>query len=187
MTQDPARQMLPGEQGVSQFPQWSRSVCVSTHRLVSPLVQTVNGDAQVQMPAWQVSPPVPQLVPSATGVNWQPIWVQTSVVQGLPSSQRLSSGVWTQDRVASSQVSIVQVTESLQLRRAHQVSWQTPFRQFPLWQSASLTHPWPPAHAVGQEPPQSTPVSSPFRTPSAQVGSWQTVPEQTWLAQSAFA
>jgi hypothetical protein len=33
-------------------------------------------------------------------------------------------------------------------------------------------------------PPQSTSVSVPLRTPSAQVGVWQTFPEQTPPAQS---
>ena len=51
-------------------------------------------------------------------------------------------------------------------------------------QSAGTPQPWPPPQG-GQLPPQSTPVSSPFLCPSAQLGSAQTPLAHVPEAQSA--
>jgi hypothetical protein len=59
--------------------------------------------------------------------------------------------------------------------------------QEPSTQSAPVVQAWPVLHLVAQLPPQSTSVSSPFTTPSLQLGSAHTFPEQTPLRQSACA
>jgi hypothetical protein len=65
---------------------------------------------------------------------------------------------------------------------AQGAAWQKPLAQVsPAGQSASRAHV---THGA-QGPPQSTPVSAPFCTPSSQLGTWQTALEQTPLAQSA--
>ena len=52
-----------------------------------------------------------------------------------------------------------------------------------LTQSVPAKQPPPGAHGP-QVPPQSTSVSDPFFTLSAQVGTWQVPPTHTWLLQS---
>jgi hypothetical protein len=62
---------------------------------------------------------------------------------------------------------------------------QTPATQAsPLTQSEPTMQAFPVAHAAQVPPPQSTSVSLPFLTPSEQVGTRQTPPEQTLLEQS---
>ena len=54
-----------------------------------------------------------------------------------------------------------------------QLPWQTPPVQTLLMQSALPTHVWPFAHSGQVPPPQSTPVSVPFLTPSLHAGALQ--------------
>jgi hypothetical protein len=54
-----------------------------------------------------------------------------------------------------------------------------------LWQSPPEVHPPPAGHAAHVPPPQSTPVSAAFFTPSAQLAGWQMFPVHTPLWQSA--
>ena len=58
-----------------------------------------------------------------------------------------------------------------------------PPMQLELLQSIWPLHAWPSAHA-GHDPPQSTSVSSPFATPSPQLGGAHFVLTQNPLAQS---
>ena len=53
-----------------------------------------------------------------------------------------------------------------------------------LTQSAGTTQPTPAAQAGQASPPQSTPVSAPFFTPSLQAGGRHVPLPQTWLEQS---
>ena len=53
----------------------------------------------------------------------------------------------------------------------HRPPAQLPGAQLPLWQSAPSLQRWPVAQGAQLSPPQSTSVSSPFFTPSSQVGS----------------
>src|SRR5690606_29813196 len=66
-------------------------------------------------------------------------------------------------------------------------SAQMPSLQRPLEQSEFWTHPSPAAHEAGQLPPQSTPVSPPFCTPSSHDGAWQEPSVQTPERQSVGA
>jgi len=64
------------------------------------------------------------------------------------------------------------------------VAAHTPPVQLPLWQSPAAEHASPIAQPV-QDPPQSVAVSLPFLNVSLHVGTWQRLPAQTALAQSA--
>jgi hypothetical protein len=57
--------------------------------------------------------------------------------------------------------------------------------QTPLAQSLAIVHPPPvPQRAHVEVPPQSVPDSSPFLTPSVQLGAWHAFIVQTPLTQS---
>ena len=56
---------------------------------------------------------------------------------------------------------------------------------FTLSQSACARQPWPTGHFGAFAPPQSSPVSSPFLTPSVGDGTWQIPDLHTLLVQSA--
>jgi hypothetical protein len=62
-------------------------------------------------------------------------------------------------------------------------AWHTPAWQFVDPQSTAIWHDLPGPHGA-QAAPQSMSLSPPLRTPSKQVGSWQTSAVQTSLAQS---
>jgi hypothetical protein len=61
-----------------------------------------------------------------------------------------------------------------------------PAQQTPLSQLAPVLHPRPAGQDGQGGPPQSTPVSSPFRTPSSHVAGTQRSPSQTLVLQSAL-
>jgi hypothetical protein len=77
-----------------------------------------------------------------------------------------------------------QVSPALHCTAAPQ-GLQAPPWHTPDWQSAAAEQLWPLAHAPHVDPPQSTAVSLPFRTPSLQVGARQMPPTHTALWQSA--
>ncbi|MFN7134483.1 MAG: hypothetical protein ACK4N5_20550, partial [Myxococcales bacterium] len=61
---------------------------------------------------------------------------------------------------------------------------QVPALHSAVVQSAFTAQVPPVAHLLLHDPPQSTSVSLPLRTPSLQVGAWHTPPEQTPETQS---
>jgi hypothetical protein len=63
--------------------------------------------------------------------------------------------------------------------------WQVPIVQFPLTQSDPAAHGFPFVQGGHEPPPQSTPVSEPFLTPSVQLGTRHVLKLQTLLQQSA--
>jgi hypothetical protein len=69
----------------------------------------------------------------------------------------------------------------------HHASTQTPLAQTPDAQSDGETQPPRSGHAPQVPPPQSTPVSVPFFTPSSHAGAWHAPPVHTPDWQSAPA
>jgi hypothetical protein len=59
----------------------------------------------------------------------------------------------------------------------HFGDWHVPLVHTLLWQSVARVQGLPLWHGE-QVPPQSTPVSEPFFTPSLQPGVWQTPPDE---------
>jgi hypothetical protein len=152
---------LPGVQAVP---------ALQSAQLPAPLQKSV--EAQVAtglaVQAFRGSAPATTLVqvPGVALHCWQP--PAQAVLQQTPSTQK----------------PLAQVPFDAQAAPCGEA--QTPARQAPLEQSP-LTVQALPAAQPGQTPPQSTSVSTPFLTASAQLAGWQVPPLQTPLVQSPGA
>jgi hypothetical protein len=157
----------------------------------------------LQTPLWQSEPdahvaPEPQAVqppPQSVSVSapfrtrseqlgtWHFPTVQTRLVQLVASTPQLiplPHGGHTPPPQSVS-VSSPSMTPFEQLCCAQ--TWLVVQKRFGP-QSVPDPHPCPAAHWVGQDPPQSTSVSVPLRTPSVQLGAWQVDPMQEPESQS---
>src|SRR5207253_2195365 len=137
----PSAQLLPSTHAVQLPPPQSMSVSLP---FLAASLQVAARQMRLQVPLWQ-SPAAPQLTPFA---HFLPCPSQVTPPQSTP-------------------VSVPFLTPSLQVGAWH-VTLQTPF-----WQSLAAPQATPVPQVLPSPtqstPPQSTPVSLPFLTPSLQV------------------
>jgi hypothetical protein len=145
-------------------------------------------------PAWLVVPPGhsaesngPPLLLSTWNVKsrlphaQRPVVPHVALAQSVPALQSVPRPQAGHEPPQSTSVSLPLRAPSVQVG-----GWQSPPVQMPLAQSPAAPHAWPLAQRTqfGAGPPQSTAVSAPLCTPSAQFGTRQNPPVQTPLGHS---
>jgi hypothetical protein len=135
-----------------------------------------------EAPPQSVSVSVPFLTRSVQLDAWHrpavhtPLWQSPATLQTLPAAHLPHV-----PPPQSMSVSAPFLTLSVQVAARH-LSGEP--KHTPLWQSAGSAHVAPAPHLGHAPPPQSTSVSVPFLTTSAQLGAWQMLPMHTPAWQS---